>query len=287
MILAWMLDHIQYKISESNYGSEFNGYGAISGVIRGMSYAPMQYRVLIPWLYWPFRRWHTVSYEILKIAFMTLSLWFFWYYCNTLWGQGYMGMFIYALLLLPQFQFDYVEQYVEVTIWIMFILSIHTGNFWISIVAVFVGGLARETTIFLPLLYFLATMRVWPSLILMIVLGTSLLIPRILYGLKESYLKKRVLIPGDRGRFQGKNHLPKNLSDLWSGFGKGLHYSLFSLVYVLLSGLACWINPLPWHYAVYIVIPFIGLWFCRAMFYETRVGMPLLIFIVPAILEVL
>ncbi len=288
IVIAWMLDYSQYRITWKNYQTRFNGYGSIPDVLKGVALAPMQYRVFVPWSFWVLNRAirsKPLCYEVIKILFMALGLFSMWLMLNTLWDSqlAYVGLLLTAVFYTVQFQFDYTEQYVELAIWAQFVTAVFMGDVGWMIACIVIGALTRETVVFLPVLYLFAKQDIvlFTAFCLLVVFVFFVL--RMLYGWKENYLKKGVII--GKEYFSGYNHTFKNIKDIKEGLNWPLHTTWYSMLLVILSFIAICYNSFPQSiaYCVYVVIPFVAVWFCRAMFHETRVGLQLVVFIIPMI----
>lgn len=206
-----MLDYAQFIITRGNYNSRYNGLGCIRGVLDGTALAPMQYRVAIPWIYRIFPH-----YEIIKIGLMACGLFSMWLMFETIWGAySYQAMLITGIFYVINFQYDYAEQYLELSMWAQFLTAVYIGNIPWMVACLVIASLCRETSVFLPLVYFLATGSVVTALVFFAVVGGTLLMPRIIYGIKPSYLDAGVKVGGVP--FRGKNHLFKNIDDVRSG----------------------------------------------------------------------
>lgn len=289
IVLAVMIDVIQYRLTLFNYTNRFNGYGVMESVLDGTALAPMQYRPLVAWLWYPFKIWGRKSYEVIKVAAIALSFYAIYQMCQLFWGCGYLGTLIYAILVVSQFQFDYVEQYIEIAIWSSFIISLFTGNILWSAILLVIGSLNREMTLFLPLVYFLATFHWLNSILMLCVCGLTMLSLRILYGVKKNYVTEVVKLGVRNGGAVVVNESIENATVLLSyniqSFKKK-PMVINSMILVTFAFAGLFFNYFPMPEIKYVVIPFVLLWFTKAMFYETRVGLPLSIFVIPVILGV-
>ena len=284
LIISWMLDYAQYAITKFNYDNNFNGKGCIESVLNGMALAPMQYRVAIPWLYRIFP-----YYEIIKIFMMAFGLFTMYLMAEIVYGgYGLQTMFITALIYVINFQFDYIEQYLELGIWALFVIGVFTGNLYLLFGCIIAGSLNRETTGFLPLMYLLATGNVMVTWWLIGCLLGVMALLRVIYGIKRSYLDDGVFVGQEV--FKGKNHLSKNITEIKKGlrwFLSPIWYAIFMVVLVC-AAIVWGIFPKGLHYASFVAIPFIIVLLCRAMFREgVRIMLPLSVFIVPFINGVL
>jgi hypothetical protein len=284
VVMAWFLDYAQFAITGRNYNNQFNGKGCIDSVLKGTALAPMQYRVAIPWLYDLFRH-----YELIKIGLMAFGLFSMWLMIHTVWGAGaYLGMFVTGIFYVVNFQFDYAEQYLELSLWAQFMTAIYVGNIYWLIICVIVGALNRETSSFLILVYVLATFNLINGLWLLLAFGAATAFVRLRYGIKKSYLEDGVMLGNEL--FRGKNHFHKNIKDIKRGFKWGLFptwYAIFMAALVCAS--TVWgMSHGGFQYASFVGIPFIIILLFRAMVREgVRIMLPLSVFIVPMIIGVI
>ena len=280
VIMAWFLDYAQFAITGRNYNNQYNGKGCIPSVLNGTALAPMQYRVAVPYLYSMLR-----SYELVKVLLMAFGLFSMWLMIQTIWSVGaYQGMFIAGIFYVINFQFDYAEQYLELGVWAQFLTAVYVGSFYWLTVCVIVGAMNRETSLFLVLAYFLATLDPIVSGWLLLMYCLVFVALRLRYGLKRSYLEDGVMLGEEL--FRGKNHLFKN----WKDIKKGMRWALFPTWYaIFMAGLVCaatvWGTfPRGLQSASFVVIPFIIVLLFRAMLREgVRIMLPLLVFVVPMI----
>ncbi len=154
LLVALMLDRAQLKIAATNYGTRYNGYGAIPSVLDRSAKRPMVERVLVPWLVWLLERLpghdRFVSYyEPVKIALMALALFF----TSRVPGVGERGALLVAAMLPATFLYDYWDWAPE----LMGFAGCLSGNWWLAVVGVIVHSLSRETAILAPVAYALAT----------------------------------------------------------------------------------------------------------------------------------
>lgn len=150
MFLAFCLERVLLVVARDNYGAQWNGAGAISGVIQRSTQAPMIYRVLVPWFSYLLRQAGMPllnAYELVKILLTGFALWA----VELAWGPV---VALGVLAILPvTFLYDYWD-------WAGELLGLSlclTGDFWLALVGVWVWGLSRDTVLLAGLAYYLAT----------------------------------------------------------------------------------------------------------------------------------
>lgn len=150
MAMAFMLERVLLVIAKDNYGTAYNGAGAIEGVVKRSSMAPMVYRVLVPWVSYGLRRAGVpllTAYELVKIVLTGFALWS----VELAWG---VGVAIMVLAILPvTYLYDYWDWAAE----LFGLCMCLTGNFFMSLAGVLVWGLSRETVVIGGIAYYLVT----------------------------------------------------------------------------------------------------------------------------------
>lgn len=112
VLVGVALGMLDWRVVRRNVGAEWNGYGAIPGVWRRDSAAPMRYRVLAAWvllvlalrLKFQVKPWH---YQVLKTALLVGAL------ATAEAVVGTIGMIIVALLVALTLEYDYWSSYAE------------------------------------------------------------------------------------------------------------------------------------------------------------------------------
>jgi len=146
---------LDWRVTAANVSS-YNGYGAISGVLRKDNTAPMRYRVLVPWvmrvLYqvgkwcrpgFELKVWH---YQAVKGTLVLLAL------ASAQSVLGTPGMWLMALLMASTLEFDYWDCYAELA-GVCLVLS---GSPWLASIGAVLWGLSRETAMLAPVLAYTA-----------------------------------------------------------------------------------------------------------------------------------
>lgn len=147
---------LDWRVTATNAGSVYNGYGAIPGVLRKDSAAPMRHRVLVPWvmsvLYqvgkqcrpgFELRVWH---YQAVKGTLALLAL------ASAQSVLGTPGMWVMTLLMASTLEFDYWDCYAELA-GVCLVLG---GAPLPAFVGALLWGLSRETVLLAPCLAYVA-----------------------------------------------------------------------------------------------------------------------------------
>jgi len=195
--IAFTLSYIDFCISfyNSGYDSPYNGFGSIESVLNGTAKAPMQYRVLFPWLYGTIKdivgcqtQIHRLVwiYEPLKMLMVFLGLWGIYYFFSHF-KIGLLGTLVFSSLIPLTFLYDYPDQFLE-----MALLS--WGFIWILKkknigVITFAAVLNRETAfLILPVLNLFAYKgEKWKRVSAFVGGIFGLMLPRIAYGSAQLY----------------------------------------------------------------------------------------------------
>jgi len=289
LLIAWVLDYAQFRIVGFNYSCPFNGLGAIESVCAGTALAPMQYRVAVPWMFRGLRKLSPFAdiptYEVLKILMMAFGLFGVWLLASHVFAPliGWLSLFMTAIFYVGNFQFDYTEQYLELGLWALFIYALYPTNPILAIIVVIIAVLNRETSILLPVMAGLA--GIWGMAILSsILIFMVMLLLRMYYGFKPSYLDEGVKLGGET--FRGKNHFPKNLREIKKGLTWFMYPTWYTLL-VIVSGIVSvvlTIFPYPLSNVPFVVFLLFILLVFRAMFHEgVRILLPTLSLITPAL----
>ena len=148
--MAAMLEKVQLLVSMWNYGAVYNGLGAVTGVLKRDTNAPMVYRVLAAWMMVGLQKLRIrklESYEIVKFACNFYALYAVW----LVWG--FDTVILVAMVLPVTFLYDYWD-------WAIEIGSIGlgmTGQLDLAIVGVILLALSRESFPLVALAYGLVT----------------------------------------------------------------------------------------------------------------------------------
>lgn len=148
--VAMVLGVLEWRVVKANVGARWNGYGAIVGVLRRDSDAPMRYRVLVPWLMRVCRCRSVVVYQMIKTMLLACAL----VVGERLLGVG--GMLMLAVLVATTFEFDYWDCYAELLGVGCVLLAGETGDWRLAVAGGVVWGLSKETAVVAPGLGLLA-----------------------------------------------------------------------------------------------------------------------------------
>lgn len=163
LLLAAGLGLLEWQVVRGNVGAQWNGFGAIPGVLRRDSGAPMRYRVLVPWVLaglWSSKskgiaglwsgestgRGRVVMYQVVKVGLLAAAL--------GVWEGllGRAGVLALALAVALTLEFDYWDCYAEL---LGMGLALTGSPGWVAVGAV-VWGLSRETAGLAPVLGYVA-----------------------------------------------------------------------------------------------------------------------------------
>ncbi len=187
LILAAVLLYTEARITARNTGTWFNGFGSIIPVVRGQAQKPMQYRVLVPWLYMimPFPPGIKL-YLIIKYIGMAFALLGFGTFSYTLGIPWQLSMPMLAAVLPMMFLFDYADCYYEFG-FLCIAWSMGQQHLAALCVVAFLASLNRETGVFVPIGHYALFGGEWQSAV---ILGASLIglaVPCLIYGRKPRY----------------------------------------------------------------------------------------------------
>lgn len=155
LIVAWLVDRAQIKITGATYGNAYCGSGTIDGVNNRTIEAPMAYRVLVPWLVglaerlFPAMRPHRIAalYEPLKIICMAYAYW------AVSLALGAPAALLVAALTPMTFLFDYWDWAIELG---GLALAL-TGDYRLALLGAALLGMSRETAPLVGVAYALTT----------------------------------------------------------------------------------------------------------------------------------
>jgi len=239
LVLAVLLDRVQFKLCASSYGNLYCGYGTIDGVNSRKAVAPMAYRVLVPWLVAAIEAWcprlkaHRMPaiYEPLKIGLMALMLF------SVDLAIGREGMLLFCVLLGVTFYFDYFDFAPEVTALALAL----TGDVRLALLGGLVAALARETAPLGAVTYILVTGDVGRGLQVFAAVCAVMLVVRLWAGHKKLYCERVLLKVNVRDVRGLLSNRPFYLSEI----GMSLLVSVLT-VYAVVSGKsgAAWPIPL-------------------------------------------
>jgi len=223
MVLAFLLERVLLVVARDNYGAQWNGAGAISGVIQRSTQAPMIYRVLVPWLAYLLRQAGMPllsAYELVKILLTGFALWA----VELAWGP-FIALGVLAFLPVT-FLYDYWDWAGE----LLGLSLILTGDFWLALVGVWVWGLSRDTVLLAGLAFWLASgdwIGAFAVLSGSVIMFAAL---RLVQGNKESYCKLIWI----KDNWQAIKNIRHAERPWWMGS------TIVSLVLIVIALLAAW-----------------------------------------------
>jgi len=270
-ILALFLLYVELRMTSYNMNVVWNGYGSIAPVLKNESMAPMQYRVLVPWLY---KYLPVFNGKYRYILIKGLGIWFallsFAFYCKSFGYTWWHGVLFLTAILPVFFLFDYADCFFEFG-FLASACAISTQSqqhlVWL-VPLTLLAALNRETGVFIPILYYVLTGGIVGALFLMGVFLTGYAIPRIYYGKKKRYCSAVML--------------KRNLDDLRFGFR--YEHVLFFLLLAWYVGLAIFVGA----DITYLVVGlFMLVLAVPSVWIEIRVFMPVLLVTIPATLSIL
>ena len=234
VFVSWVVIYASFRLTKVGLGMEFNGIGAVPNVLAGTTVAPMQYRVLIPWICKVFSKWlgpgpykfpYFHIYMRIHWIGVCLAMVSSFVYFTTLGVNPFVATSLLALYLVLAAFHDYIDIYLEIAgFCTAFVLMAFSGPLVLSALFVLcvLAALNKETAIFIPIT---ATFTgVWPVMVVAwLGVGIGLWIPRLVYGKRESYC--------------AFNQIPVNWRRFINSFDNGMP-NLFNnyIVFVMLVG---------------------------------------------------
>lgn len=192
LLLSLVVIYADYRLTTHNWGSPWNGIGAIPGVLDGASMAPMQYRVLVPWICALFGRGKTKTpylgaYTRLRWVSIVLALAMSYIYFAAITELALLCTALLALYFVAASLFDYTDGYLEIFFFAFAFWWFVSGYAWWWLVPpCLIAGINRETTFFIPVIWLMS--GDWAAFWMLLAasyLGYA--IPRALYGQKKRY----------------------------------------------------------------------------------------------------
>lgn len=161
-IISFVLARLSWVISERNVGVIWNGFGAVQNVLDKTADAPMAYRILMPLLLSKVtNQYRLVAYFIfswiLTFGMLMTSFLFF----------GLKTTLILALLIPITIRYDYWDWVPELG----GIISCISGNLPAAIIWSILMSLSRETSIILPIVWFVSGFELKYSILLAAIIG--------------------------------------------------------------------------------------------------------------------
>jgi hypothetical protein len=207
ILIAFLVERAQVLVCGDNYGAPWNGIGAVDGVLRRDTPAPMAYRVLVPWLLLPARALKLPlleSYEILKVLLIALAL------LSVDLAFGRQAALLTAALLPATFLYDYWDWAPELA----GICLAMTGDIRLAIPGLALHGLSRETAPLAALAYGLKTGDVEGTVFLLLLSGCLWVLVRLVQGRHKLYCKRVMLGANLQALREWRAYRPAWLSSL-------------------------------------------------------------------------
>lgn len=268
-ILALVLLVVDYRITNSNMGVVWNGYGSIKGVLKGDALAPMQYRVFTPWLAAVFGK-SIPAYLMIKYISLFFMLVSFDWWLKCLGLDALLGTTILAATLPITILFDYHDSYWEIGFLALAFGIIYTGgNIWILAIVSFFASLNRESAVLVPVGMIL-TGNFLVALFLAAIVGIGLVVPRLVYGYKTRYCE---------GVMFKKNLI--SLRERWNNFIMGdVHALMIIIAFVVVAEFRYDVIANLWPFIITMAL-FILMVGIPGLWRETRIFGPVSLVMIP------
>jgi len=195
-LLSLLVFIADVRATAGNMGVVWNGYGAIRPVLDGESMAPMQYRVLIPWLASLFSEPSQLKYLIIKFVGIVGAIAASWLWFAHVGVDPVLATTCLAGFLVAAAVFDYADAYWEIALFSTSFLLIAIGGL-LAICLLpplcFVGALNRETIVFVPitiglhLLWGIDPFHLAMFLVTLLSVTAGIHVPHRRYGDRERY----------------------------------------------------------------------------------------------------
>lgn len=238
ILIGWAFDRVQMLITAPNYGSMFNGFGAIDLTYKKEIKAPMAYRVLVPMLVIGFEKlfktdikYRSIIYQNIKVFFVIVAAW------SVIYVFGVVAALLTFTILLATIQYDYWDWPIELAA----VVLAAGGHFFPALIVGVLYAFSRETAPIIGLIYFVATKDVERAFILTALIVSIMSSVRAVVGKRPLYCD-RVMIKTNLNLF--KNFLK------WKPFA---YSTLFTSV-VITAGtvLSVVVNPEYWYSLIFI-----------------------------------
>ena len=187
VIVGLCFDRAQMQISGPNYGSLYNGYGAIELTAKKAIKAPMAYRVLVPflvtWIVKAFKiipKYHVFVYQAIKAFFVVVAAF------SVVQVFGYTAMFLTFSILLLTIQYDYWDWPIELAA----VVFAAGGLYLPTIILAILFSMSRETSIVIGPIFYASTGNLSFSMGLLVLTISTILAVRLIVGKQELYCKR-------------------------------------------------------------------------------------------------
>lgn len=262
-LLSIVVYYMDYRRTWTDKTSEYNGYGSIWAVLRGRSKEPMQCRVFVPWLCDLFGE-TKISYELIKfvgVVFALLS-------AHLLFQSG-LATLLLVMFLCSTTMYDYADGYWEIGFFATAFYCIGISGAWewyIVAMVSFLGGLNRETAIFIPIAI-LASGLWMLGLVSLAAVGLGIVIPRMKYGRVDRYCPLIMIRENIRRLEQGF---------AWPALPEYLLFFLFCAMVGVMTVLAWPLSGLEW-----VMLCMTGALIPPIIWTEMRVFQPAMLAFIP------
>lgn len=282
LFLALVVIFADLKMTKHNLGVVFNGVGAVPLVLMGKSSAPMQYRVLVPWLCLLFSKFFGRGntdiqflnvYLPIKRASITFALLASYWYFSIVTATPLLCVSLLSAFFVLASIYDYTDVYIEVGL-VSLSLVAFVGGMPAQFVMplVFLAAINRETAIFIPAVFLAGGNVYWVGAFFFFALGYA--IPRLIYGQRRRYCEFFMLWANlDRfiGSFKGGRPLAYN---------EYIHF-----VILLLATISIYLVSWPWTSLEWVALLFCGGLLVPTMWNEIRVFSPAALAIIPMVIR--
>ncbi len=176
--LCLVVIYADLRITRHNMNVQWNGLGSVAPVCAGKSLVPMQYRVLVPWL-WKVCGATDAAYLIIRQVSIVFALFSAYLFFGNLLHTTILGMFFVLAAL-----YDYTDVYIEVGLFALAFTML--GSMWLIPITL-LATLNRETAVFIPITAFCSGHIQLSLLALFFGWSIGYFLPRLIYGPKKRY----------------------------------------------------------------------------------------------------
>lgn len=282
-IVALFISFTYFKVCYTNMvAGAVNGFGSLQNTLDGKNHAPAQLRPLTAYLWHIICRIfhlsgvqkHSLGYEPLRVLSIWLSMVSAHLFLNLFLSniQTVAAVFFVALLYVATFKFDYTDNYLDITIFMLFgyCMLAKVNPLWMGIL-VLLGAINRESSSLLPTWYLLQTKDIIGALVFALIYTVGRILLYVAYGHRRHYGDVWLELGGhyfgdkklNHGRFNWRENIEelKKVLNPWYQFKREdcvPMYSeyLFSAIYLAcLMVFATWLFPaLPYDMQVFTLV---------------------------------
>lgn len=219
LVVAFAVEAGAMQAAAKNYGSRYNGLGALEGTWKMTNQAPMAYRVLMAWLVaWLPNGLQLHVYQAVKTLALACGLWLVGLGLGTAAALGLAG------LLAITFRYDYWDWEIE----ILCIGLALTGDFRLALVGAIVWGLSRETAPLAGVVFWLREPDLHGAGAVAVTAGLVMLAVRMAVGEKELYCE-RVMVRRNLANLKHAWDNRQNPMAAWGHPGRAVFITLLGL----------------------------------------------------------